>query len=63
MRDLLAATDRLDSGEVLTAEERIQLLDGVRHFDRSAAGQVAKLRTQLARAEEFAATLGKRLEQ
>lgn len=61
MRDLLAATDRLDSGDDVPAEERDQLLDRVRHFEQAAQQRVVDLRTQLARAEEFAATLAARL--
>ncbi|MEV5606710.1 MerR family transcriptional regulator [Streptomyces sp. NPDC052225] len=58
MRDLLAATDRLDAaGDDLGTEERERLLDRVRHFEQAAQERVAHLRTQLARAEEFAATL------
>ncbi|MEV0321053.1 MerR family transcriptional regulator [Streptomyces sp. NPDC050658] len=63
MCDLLSATDRLDSGEELTGEEREQLVERVRRFERAAAEQVGKLRTQLARAEEFAGTLRDRLGQ
>ncbi|MFF8537515.1 MerR family transcriptional regulator [Streptomyces sp. SAS_267] len=62
MRDLLEATDRLDGGEVLSVEERESLLDRVRGYERAATEQVEKLRVQLARAEDFAATLGTRLE-
>ncbi|CAL9289644.1 HTH-type transcriptional regulator ZntR [Streptomyces sp. enrichment culture] len=63
MRDLLAATDRLDSGDALDADEREALLERVRTYERAAAEQVEKLRVQLARAEDFATTLGARLEQ
>ncbi|MDI6412585.1 MerR family transcriptional regulator [Streptomyces albus] len=63
MRDLLAATDRLDSGTGLGAEEREKLLERVRGYERAAAEQVEKLRVQLSRAEDFAATLRARLEQ
>ncbi|WP_233644709.1 MerR family transcriptional regulator [Streptomyces sp. BSE6.1] len=63
MRDLLEATDRLDRGDgALPADEREQLLERVRDFERAARQRVADLRTQLARAEEFAATLAARLE-
>ncbi|AIV32273.1 MerR family transcriptional regulator [Streptomyces sp. R1] len=63
MRDLLEATDRLDRGDgPLPADEREQLLERVRDFERAARQRVADLRTQLARAEEFAATLADRLE-
>ncbi|MEU6961468.1 MerR family transcriptional regulator [Streptomyces chrestomyceticus] len=60
MRDLLDATDRLDAGE-LRASERAALLERIRGYERDATEQVEKLRTQLARAEEFAATLRARL--
>ncbi|MFE0413840.1 MerR family transcriptional regulator [Streptomyces tendae] len=63
MRALLEATDRLDRGdERLPADERAQLLERVRGFERAARQRVADLRTQLARAEEFAATLADRIE-
>lgn len=61
MRDLLEATDRLDSGTELPADELEQLLHRVRGFEQAAQQRVADLRTQLARAEEFAATLHDRL--
>ncbi|AQW54970.1 MerR family transcriptional regulator [Streptomyces violaceusniger] len=61
MRDLLEATDRLDSGAELPPDEREDLLERVRGFQEAARQRVADLRTQLARAEEFAATLGERL--
>lgn len=60
MRDLLDATDRLDAGE-LPASERAALLERIRGYERDATEQVEKLRAQLARAEEFAATLRARL--
>ncbi len=68
MRDLLDATDRLDGatgGDVraaLGAEEREALLERVRAYQQEAAAQVEKLRVQLARAEDFEATLRARLE-
>ncbi|MFG3129806.1 MerR family transcriptional regulator [Streptomyces tendae] len=63
MRALLEATDRLDRGDQqLSAGEREQLLERVRGFERAARQRVADLRTQLARAEEFAATLADRIE-
>ncbi|MEY2243998.1 MerR family transcriptional regulator [Streptomyces sp. BF23-18] len=62
MRDLLEATDRLDGDEVLSVEERESLMDRVRGYEKAATEQVEKLRVQLARAEDFAATLGTRLE-
>ncbi|MET7275632.1 MULTISPECIES: MerR family transcriptional regulator [Streptomyces] len=61
MRELLAATDRLDAGDVPTAE-RDELLGRVRRFEEAARRRAADLRTKLARAEEFAATLRERLE-
>ncbi|MFJ8547004.1 MerR family transcriptional regulator [Streptomyces sp. NPDC093586] len=63
MRDLLDATDRLDGDDALDAGEREALLERVRTYQRAAAEQVEKLRIQLARAEDFAATLAARLEQ
>lgn len=63
MRDLLDATDRLDSDDALDDSEREALLKRVRTYQRAAAEQVEKLRIQLARAEDFAATLDARLEQ
>ncbi|MET8483159.1 MerR family transcriptional regulator [Streptomyces tendae] len=63
MRALLEATDRLDLGDrQLSAGERERLLERVRGFERAARQRVADLRTQLARAEEFAATLSDRIE-
>ncbi|MEU3527816.1 MerR family transcriptional regulator [Streptomyces sp. NPDC038707] len=62
MRDLLDATDRLDTGgNELDPDEREALITRVRGYERSAAEQVEKLRVQLARAEDFAATLRARL--
>ncbi|BCK73717.1 MerR family transcriptional regulator [Streptomyces libani subsp. rufus] len=63
MRDLLDATDRLDSDDALDVDEREALLERVRMYQQAAAEQVEKLRVQLARAEDFAATLGARLDQ
>ncbi|WP_129841146.1 MerR family transcriptional regulator [Streptomyces sp. RFCAC02] len=60
MRELLAATDRLDSGG-LTDAERAEVVERVRGFEEAARERVADLRTRLARAEEFAATLRDRL--
>ncbi|WP_156755677.1 MerR family transcriptional regulator [Actinokineospora pegani] len=62
MRDLLETTDRLDAAD-LDAGERQALLDRVRGYERDALAQIAKLRTQLDRAEDFAATLRARLAQ
>ncbi|WP_185302020.1 MerR family transcriptional regulator [Streptomyces finlayi] len=63
MRDLLTATDRLDGEEPLEADEHEALMDRVRAFEQAATEQVDKLRVQLARAEDFAATLRTRLDQ
>lgn len=63
MRDLLEATDCLDRDSDLDAAEREVLLNRVRAYERAAAEQVDKLRVQLSRAEDFAATLRSRLEQ
>ncbi|MEU0118857.1 MerR family transcriptional regulator [Streptomyces bobili] len=64
MRDLLDATDRLDDADDdLDADEREALLERVREYERAATEQVDKLRIQLARAEDFAATLRARQEQ
>ncbi|MFI9220088.1 MerR family transcriptional regulator [Streptomyces werraensis] len=63
MRDLLDATDRLDAATGLDVDERDALLERVRTYRQAADEQVAKLRIQLARAEDFAATLSARLEQ
>ncbi|MFI2780882.1 MerR family transcriptional regulator [Streptomyces sp. ALB3] len=63
MRDLLEATDRLDNESGLGADVREGLLSRVRVYEQAADEQVDRLRTQLARAEDFAATLRTRLEQ
>ncbi|XUZ99451.1 MerR family transcriptional regulator [Streptomyces araujoniae] len=63
MRDLLNATDRLDGDDALDDGEREALLERVRTYRQAAAEQVEKLRIQLERAEDFADTLGTRLEQ
>lgn len=63
MRDLLDITDRLDAatGDDLPDGRREELLERLRDFDRAAKKRVEDLRTQLSRAEEFAATLAARL--
>ncbi|USQ86383.1 MerR family transcriptional regulator [Streptomyces phaeoluteigriseus] len=61
MRDLLDATDRLDSGEELSPAERDELLTRIRGFEHAAQRRVEDLRVQLARAEDFAGTLAERL--
>lgn len=57
MRELLDATDRLDGTTSSTPHEREELLARVRAYQQAAAEQVEKLRVQLARAEDFEATL------
>ncbi|MFF1266399.1 MerR family transcriptional regulator [Streptomyces anulatus] len=57
MRELLDATDRLDGDDQLDPGEREELLARVRAYQQAAAEQVEKLRVQLARAEDFEATL------
>ncbi|MFJ9038856.1 MerR family transcriptional regulator [Streptomyces sp. NPDC102406] len=61
MRELLAATDRLDAGDDLPDAERDRLLARVREFRHTTRERIADLRTQLARAQEFADTLARRL--
>ncbi|MFF9690981.1 MerR family transcriptional regulator [Streptomyces sp. NPDC014623] len=63
MRNLLDATDRLDSDDAPDTDEREALLERVRTYQQAATEQVEKLRIQLERAEDFADTLGARLEQ
>lgn len=62
MRALLEATDHLDADEPVPPTERAELLDRVRGFEEAAQQRVRDLRTQLERAEEFAATLRSRLD-
>lgn len=57
MRELLDATDRLDGDDQLDTGKREELLARVRAYQQAAAEQVEKLRVQLARAEDFEATL------
>ncbi|MGW1838982.1 MerR family transcriptional regulator [Streptomyces sp. NPDC002067] len=57
MRDLLTATDRLDAPDAPDPAERAQLLERVRGYETAAARKIEDLRRQLARAEDFAATL------
>jgi DNA-binding transcriptional MerR regulator len=57
MRDLLQATDRLDAADLSDGEERDALLERVRTYEQAAARKIEDLRVQLARAEDFAATL------
>lgn len=61
MRELLAATDALDTFAGLTGDERDALLETVRGFETRAAAKIEELRVQLSRAEDFAATLRSRL--
>lgn len=61
MRDLLDASDHHDVGASLDSAEREALLEGVRAYEQAATEQVEKLRVQLSRAEDFAATLRGRL--
>ncbi len=61
MRDLLDATDRLDSHEPADIDEREALLERGRAYEQAAAQKIEDLRLQLARAEDFAATLRARL--
>ncbi|MEH0549139.1 MerR family transcriptional regulator [Streptomyces sp. B21-105] len=61
MRDLLDATDRLDSYEPAGIDERQALLERIETYEQAAAQKIEDLRVQLARAEDFAATLRARL--
>ncbi|MFD3533558.1 MerR family transcriptional regulator [Streptomyces sp. NPDC058664] len=61
-RELLMAMDRLAAERAgtdteLEPDERAELLARVRGYEQAAAERVAELRTQLARAEEFADSL------
>ncbi|MFB7518189.1 MerR family transcriptional regulator [Streptomyces sp. NPDC056144] len=65
-RDLLTAVDLLTADRPgteteLTPEDRAALVDRVRRYEQAAAERVDELRTQLARAEEFATSLRTRL--
>ncbi len=62
MRDLLAATDRLDHADTVDGTERDALLERVRTYEQDASRKIEELRIQLARAEDFAATLRTRLD-
>ena len=61
MRDLLDATERLDSDEPADIGERPALLERIRTYEQAAAQKIDDLRVQLARAEDFAAPLRARL--
>jgi len=63
MRDLLDATDRLDATGLAEGTERQELISRVREYEQAAVEKIDELRVQLARAEDFAATLRTRLEQ
>ncbi|MFE0642239.1 MerR family transcriptional regulator [Streptomyces sp. NPDC058877] len=61
-RELLTALDRLSADRpgtdsALEPDERAALVARIRRYERAAAERVAELRTQLARAEEFADSL------
>ncbi|RSS51578.1 MerR family transcriptional regulator [Streptomyces sp. WAC01280] len=58
--DLLTA-DRPGTDTELTSEDRAALVTRVRRYEQAAAERVTELRTQLARAEEFATSLRGRL--
>ncbi|QNA71977.1 MerR family transcriptional regulator [Streptomyces sp. So13.3] len=62
MRDLLEATDRLDTDTPVGPGERERLLEQVRGYEQAAQDRIADLRVQLSRAEDFAATLRRRLQ-
>ncbi|MDT9692414.1 MerR family transcriptional regulator [Streptomyces sp. P9(2023)] len=59
-RDLLKAVDRLADPR-LSPTERTTLTTRIHHYEQAATKRVAELRTQLARAEDFAASLRARL--
>ncbi|MET9565872.1 MerR family transcriptional regulator [Streptomyces tauricus] len=61
MRDLLDATDRLDSVETADTDEREALLERMETYEQAATRKIEDLRVQLARAEDFASTLRARL--
>lgn len=60
MRELLAVTDRLDADPPVEPAERAKLLQCLRNFEDIVQQRIVDLRTQLQRAEEFAATLALR---
>ncbi|MFD3975481.1 MerR family transcriptional regulator [Streptomyces cyaneofuscatus] len=62
MRDLLDVTDRLDAFRSADRAERAELLERMAGYERTAARKIEELRTQLSRAEDFAATLRSRLQ-
>jgi DNA-binding transcriptional MerR regulator len=63
MRDLLQATDRLDAADQPSGPERDALLARIGSYEQTATRKIQDLRTQLARAEDFAAALRARLDQ
>ncbi|GAA3979673.1 MerR family transcriptional regulator [Streptomyces marokkonensis] len=62
MRDLLDAVDRLDHAETADGAGREALMERVRTYEQDASRKIEELRIQLARAEDFAATLRSRLD-
>ncbi|WP_395297710.1 MerR family transcriptional regulator [Kitasatospora hibisci] len=62
MRDLLDATDRLDTDGGLDGDERHKLIERVRAYESDAQDRITDLRVQLSRAEDFAATLRLRID-
>jgi len=60
MRELLEVTDRLDADPPVEPTERAKLLQRLRNFEDIVQQRIVDLRTQLQRAEEFAATLALR---
>ncbi|MEV8227141.1 MerR family transcriptional regulator [Streptomyces sp. NPDC079167] len=61
MRDLLDITDSLDAAPPAESTEREALLQRMGTYEQAAARKIEDLRTQLTRAEDFAATLRSRL--
>jgi DNA-binding transcriptional MerR regulator len=61
MRDLLQIRDRLAARE-LQASERARFLERLAAYTQTAAEQCARLRAQLAMAEEFAETLQRQVQ-
>lgn len=62
MRDLLGITDRLSSGEPLETTERERLRERLDTYRKVADARCETLRAQLMAAEDFAATLRRRLD-
>ncbi|MFG3398637.1 MULTISPECIES: MerR family DNA-binding protein [Streptomyces] len=61
LRDLLDITDRLDVAPPTDSTEHEALLERMGVYEQAAARKIEDLRTQLTRAEDFAATLRTRL--